>query len=489
VMHRRSSGTSIWGFAAYGGLLVGAIAFFFMIQGYGESLVAPPAAVHAAGNGPAASGSSDILWHLLVALTVVVMAGRVLGRLFSFIGQPPVIGEVIGGILLGPSLLGQISPEAYVYILPATVAPFLGMVAQLGIILYMFLVGLELNPDHLRGQVHATVATSHASIVVPFTLGSALSLYLYPRFSTSDVPFTNFALFLGVAMSITAFPVLARILADRNMIRTKLGTIALTCAAVDDVTAWCLLAFVVGVVQAKAEGAVLIALLTLGFIGAMFVAIRPLTAKMARAWERNPTQGGIALTLVGVLVAAVTTEAIGVHAVFGAFLLGAVIPHDSALARSLKDSLENVVTILLLPAFFAFTGMRTQIGLLSTGYQWAICGLIIIVAVAGKFGGTLVAARTTGLNWRDAAGLGVLMNTRGLMELIVLNIGLDLGIISPTLFTMMVLMALVTTLATTPALQLLVPQVALEGRRDAFKARIPALARAEVRLTAETPTV
>lgn len=487
TMNTASKGTSIWGIAAYGALLVGAIALFFLIQDFGEALVAPSAAAAVPGSGRGASGSSDILWHLLIALTVVVMVGRLLGRLFSFIGQPPVIGEVIGGILLGPSLLGYVSPDAYAYVLPTTVAPFLGMVAQLGIILYMFLIGLELNPAHLRGQVHATVATSHASIVVPFTLGSLLSLYLYPLLSTSDVPFTNFALFLGVAMSITAFPVLARILTDRNMLGTKLGAIAITCAAVDDVTAWCLLAFVVGVVQAKAESAVLVALMTLGFIGFMWFAVRPFTAKMARAWDRNPTQSGIALAFVGVLVAAVTTEAIGVHAVFGAFLFGAMIPHDSALAHSLKESLENVVTILLLPAFFAFTGMRTQIGLLSTGYQWAICGLIIVVAVAGKFGGTLVAARATGLSWRDAAGLGVLMNTRGLMELIVLNIGLDLGVISPTLFTMMVIMALVTTLTTTPALHLLVPHASSGGREAAFRARMHALAR--VRLTPDTPTV
>jgi Kef-type K+ transport system membrane component KefB len=473
----RTSGTSLWGPAAYGGLLLGAIAFFFVIQGFGESLVAPTASAHVAGSGSAKGGSSEILFHLLVALTVVVVAGRLLGRLFGFIGQPQVIGEVIGGILLGPSLLGQVSPEAYAYILPASIAPFLGMVAQLGVILYMFLVGLELDPDHLRGQLKATIATAHVGIVLPFMLGSALSLYLYPRFSTSDVSFTNFALFLGVAMSITAFPVLARILSDRGMIRTKLGAIALTCSAVGDVTAWCLLAFIVGVVQAKAESALMVTLLTLGFIGFMFVAVRPLTARMARAWDRNPTQGGIAFALVGVLVAAMTTEAIGIHAVFGAFLLGAVIPHDSALGRSLKDSLENVVTILLLPAFFAFTGMRTQIGLVSSGYEWAICGLIIVVAVAGKFGGTLIAARATGLGWRDAAGLGVLMNTRGLMELIVLNIGLDLGVISPTLFTMMVLMALTTTLATTPVLQQLLPQAMLARRRGAVTARVPALAR------------
>lgn len=480
---------SVKGLAAYSALLLGAIALFFVIQSVGNSLTAPIPATPGATHGAAAAAASDTLWHLLIALTVVVIVGRILGRLFVHIHQPAVIGEVIAGILLGPSLLGQISPAAYAYILPGSVAPFLGVVAQLGVILYMFLVGLELNPDHLRGQVHATVATSHASIVAPFVLGSGLSLYLYPRMATSDVPFTNFALFLAIAMSITAFPVLARILTDRNMLRTRLGVVAVTCAAVNDVTAWCLLAFVVGVVQAKADGALLVALMTIGFIGFMYFVVRPLIARMARAWDRNPTQGGIAVALVGILFGALTTEAIGVHAVFGAFMLGAIIPHDSTLARSLKESLENVVTILFLPAFFAFTGMRTEIGLLSGWYAWAICGLIIMVAVAGKFGGTLVAARTTGLSWREAAGLGVLMNTRGLMELIVLDIGLDLGVISPTLFTMMVVMAVVTTLATTPALQLFVPQSrSVGGRTDAFKARIQALSRAEVQIAAETPS-
>src|SRR5690349_7932763 len=275
--------------AAYGALLVGAAVLFFVIQSFGNSLSAPAPLVHAQVDGAAAAAASDTLWHLLIALAVVVIAGRILGALFVHIHQPPVIGEVIAGILLGPSLLGQISPEAYAYILPGTVAPFLGVVAQLGVILYMFLVGLELNPEHLRGQVHATVATSHASIVAPFVLGATLSLYLYPRFSTSDVPFTNFALFLGIAMSITAFPVLARILTDRNMLRTKLGAVAITCAAVDDVTAWCLLAFVVGVVQAKADGALLVALMTIGFIGFMYFVVRPLIARMAQAWDRNPT--------------------------------------------------------------------------------------------------------------------------------------------------------------------------------------------------------
>jgi Kef-type K+ transport system membrane component KefB len=451
-------------------LVLGAITLFLIIRSYGETLTAPaPGAPSVAAaletQAPLARPAQvisrevvpDALWHLLIALTAVVIAGRLLGRVFSFIGQPPVIGEVVAGIVLGPSLLGWVAPDVYLYILPPAVAPFLGVVAQLGVILYMFLVGLDLNPDLLRRHVHATIATSHASIVVPFVLGTALALHLYPRLSTSDVPFTNFALFLGVAMSITAFPVLARILSDHGMTRTDLGTIALTCAAVGDVTAWCLLAFVVGVVQARIESALLVAALMVTFIGVMFAGVRPIAARVTRSGDRDPTQGAIALTLVCLLIAALTTEAIGVHAIFGAFLFGAVIPHDSTLSGALKQSLENVVTILLLPAFFAFTGMRTQIGLVSGSYEWFACGLIMVVATTGKFGGTLLAARSTGLSWRYAAGLGVLMNTRGLMELIVLNVGLDLGVISPTLFTMLVLMALMTTIATTPILRRLVP--------------------------------
>jgi Kef-type K+ transport system membrane component KefB len=360
--------------------------------------------------------------------------------------------------LLGPSLLGLVFPRAYAYLLPAEIAPFLGVVAQLGVILYMFLVGLDLNPELLRKCVPVAAVTSLSSIAVPFALGAALALYLYPRFSTSAVPFTSFALFLGLAMSVTAFPVLARILSDRGMTRTELGTMALACAAVNDVAAWCLLAFVAGVARASGEATWLVAVLTLGFIAFLFAAVRPIAVRVVRRLgNEDPAEGAIALTLVALLLVALGTEAIGIHAIFGAFLLGAILPHDSALARALKRQLQSLVTILLLPAFFAFTGMRTEIGLVSGAYDWIVCGLIIAVATAGKFGGTLLAARAGGLPWRQAAGLGVLMNTRGLMELIVLNVGLELGVISPTLFTMLVLMALVTTFATTPILQRLKP--------------------------------
>jgi Kef-type K+ transport system membrane component KefB len=457
---RHSAGAAL----AYGAMVVGTIALFVVIRGVGENLSSPrPATANAIGLAPAAP---DILWHLLLALTAVVIAGQGLGRLFRWIGQPPVIGQIVAGILLGPSLLGRVAPEVFLYVLPAEVAPFLGLLAQLGVILYMFLVGLELNPDLVRGQVRSTVSTAHASIALPFVLGAALALYLYPRLSTSDVPFTHFALFLGVAMSITAFPVLARILAEQGMTRTRLGVLALTCAAVGDVTAWCLLAFVVGVVHAKPDGAIAVAALTAGFIGFMFVAVRPMFERLARSPAGSPpTRAALAVALTSMLVSALVTEAIGVHAIFGAFLLGAVIPHESGLARALLQSLEGLVTVLILPAFFAFTGMRTEIGLVSGWSDWSVVALIVLVASVGKFGGTVVAARTSGLDWRHATGLGVLMNTRGLMELIVLNVGLDLGVISPTLFTMLVLMALVTTVATTPVLQQLFPTPEPPSRR------------------------
>src|SRR4029450_1317505 len=436
-------------------MVLGGGALFLVIRRYGETLSAPPPGA-AVATASAPAPAPDTILHVLLALAAVIILGRLLGFALRRVGQPPVIGEVVAGILLGPSLLGRVAPELASYILPASVAPFLNIVAQLGVVAYMFLVGLELNVDVVRERAHATVAPSHASIVLPFVLGSALALILYPRLATSDVSFTSFALFMGVAMSVTAFPVLARILKDRRMAQTELGAVALACAAADDVTAWCLLAFVVGVTQAEIESAAWVAVLTLAFIAAMFFVVRPIVARLvARSRDAEPTLDRLAVALVGLLPSALVTEHIGVHAIFGAFLFGAIIPYDIRLARTLIDKLEVFVTVLLLPAFFALTGMRTEIGLLSGLAEWLLCGVIIVVATAGKFGGTLTAARLTGMKWRDAASLGILMNTRGLMELVVLNVGLDLGVISPRLFTMMVIMALITTLMTTPVLQLI----------------------------------
>jgi Kef-type K+ transport system membrane component KefB len=448
-------GRGLW--AAYALSVAAAAGLFFLIRAYGEKLT-PLAGAIATSATVQAAPKVDVLYHLLIALVAIILLGRWLGKLFEKIHQPRVIGEMVAGIMLGPSLLGRVWPEGMAYVLPPEVAPALGVVAQLGVILYMFLIGLELNAEMLRSKAHATVAISHASILAPFLLGTALALWLYPPLSPAGVPFTSFALFMGVAMSITAFPVLARILTDRKIDKTELGVVALGCAATDDVTAWCLLAFVVGIAQAKVGGAVQTIFLAMIYIGIMLAVLRPIAQRyFGHGAKYTPPGRRSVWVLVALLLSALTAEGIGIHAIFGAFLLGAVIPHDSEVATDFRHKLEDVVKILLLPAFFAYTGMRTQIGLVSGAEAWIACAVIILVATIGKFGGTLAAAWATGLPWRMGAALGVLMNTRGLMELIVLNIGLELGVISPKLFAMMVIMALVTTLATTPILMRLAP--------------------------------
>ena len=437
--------------AGYGALILLTVAAFLMIRARGEGELAPPALV----TSPAAATAPipDALPRVLIALVAILVLGQVLARVFAYLRQPPVIGEVVAGILLGPSLLG---PELSAWVLPTEVAPHLRIIGQVGVILYMFLVGLELNPALIRERAWATAITAHASIAVPFVLGAVLALGLYPRLSSSAVPFTSFALFMGVAMSITAFPVLARILADSGMTRTKLGVLALSCAAIGDVTAWCLLAFVVGVVQAKVGSGIAVALAAGVYVAAMVLVARPVLKRLAARWEAKPdSRGSVSFVFVALLLSALASESIGIHALFGAFLLGAIVPHDSALARDFTRQLAHVVTLLLLPAFFAFTGMRTRIDLLAEPGQWWMAGAVIATAIAGKFGGTFVAARWTGLPTREATILGALMNTRGLMELIVLNVGLELGVVSPTLFAMLVLMALVTTMLTSPVLWLL----------------------------------
>jgi Kef-type K+ transport system membrane component KefB len=457
--------------AAYGVMLAAAGGLYLQIRSTGEALFAPSLgeALFAPSLGEAApvgeAVSSHVLFHVLLALVVVIAASRLLGAAFKYLHQPPVIGEVIAGILLGPSLLGRISPDAQDFVLPPAIAPHLGIVAQVGVILFMFLVGLELDTSRLKQRSHATLAISHASIVLPFLLGSVLALFLYPLLCSEEVGFTNFSLFMGVSMSVTAFPVLARILTDRGLDRSKLGVVALACAAVDDVTAWCLLAVVVGIVRARASDSIYTLGLTLLYVAVMLAVVRPVVRRLVHRQEivGKLSRGATAAVFIGLLLSALATEAIGIHALFGAFLLGAIIPHDSRLAQEIVRRLEDVVIVVLLPAFFAFTGMRTEIGLLEGGTDFLLCGAIVLVACAGKFGGSAIAARLSGLGWHESAALGVLMNTRGLMELIVLNVGLDLGVISPRLFAMLVVMAVVTTLMTTPALELLYRSKKLEG--------------------------
>ncbi len=457
--NERTLGRAAREVAIYAVLLSGAVSIYMFVHSYGEHLpmpTRPPAQLGAVG-GPPGGHDADVMLHVLIALSVIVAVARAGGIVFRFLRQPAVVGEIIAGIMLGPSLLGRVWPAAMVYLLPPTVAPFLDVLAQLGIILYMFLVGLELDPRLVARQGKAAVAISHASIVTPFLLGTMLALLLYPEVAAAGIPFTGFSLFMGVSMSVTAFPVLSRILSDLGLNKTPLGITALTCAAVDDVTAWCLLAVVVGVVEAHGTGSFITAAMAIAYIVLMIFIVRPTMVRLTLRQESRErlTQGMMAIVFVLLLVSALTTELIGIHAMFGAFAIGAIIPSDSKLAQDMTERLEDVLVVLLLPTFFALTGLRTRIGLVSGGEAWMLCGLTILVASVGKFGGSFVAARFNGLNWRDASALGVMMNTRGLAELIVLNIGLQLRVINPRVFAMLVVMSLVTTLATAPILSLI----------------------------------
>ena len=420
---------------------------------------------------------------LLLQIAVIIVFSRAIGLLFRRIGQPQVVGEMAAGIVLGPSVLGALAPQLSASLFPVASLGPLSALSQVGLIAFMFLVGLELDPRQMRGRGHTAVLTSHVSIVVPFCLGTTLALFLYPRLSDDSVSFTNFALFVGTAMSITAFPVLARILTERQLLRHPVGAVALACAAVDDVTAWCILAAVVAAVRA---GETTLPLwVTIGgsalYVGLMLVVARPLLGVLERRFRAagRVTQDLLGATLLLVLLSAWTTEHLGIHALFGAFLVGAILPKEPGFVRAVTERVEDLVVVLLLPLFFAFSGLRTSIALVDGPGAWLMTALIIGVAVAGKFGGSMAAARASGMQWREAGAIGALMNTRGLMELVVLNIGLDIGVISPALFTMMVLMALVTTLMARPLLEVIYPtrrfqRESPEGSADLARASAPA---------------
>lgn len=404
---------------------------------------------------PATHGSAprSPLARLLVQLVVVVVLARALGLVSTKVGQPSVIGEVVAGILLGPSLLGFLWPAASAFLFPASSLDTLQHLAEVGVLLFMFTVGMELDVEHLSGRAHGALVVSHASILVPYFLGVALSLFLYPTDAPAGVPFLSFALFMGIAMSITAFPVLARILEERGLARTPLGAMAITCAAVDDVTAWSLLALVVAIVRANGLGAAAGTLLLTGAFAVLMVRfVGPLFSRaLAGRRDASPSRTTIAAVLALVLASALATEVIGVHALFGAFLAGVVMPKETRFRAALAERTEELASVLLLPLFFAFTGLRTRIDLLDA-HGWLLCLAVVLVATLGKLGGTFVAARLSGMPTADAFALGALMNTRGLMELIALNVGYELGILSPRVFAMMVVMALATTFATGPLL-------------------------------------
>jgi Kef-type K+ transport system membrane component KefB len=396
--------------------------------------------------------------RFLLQLLVILVITRVAGWLLRKCGQPAVIGEIGAGIILGPSLCGSLFPGFSTFLFPKESLGTLSIVSEIGLVMFMFIIGIELDAAVVRKKAKQSLIISFVSIALPFIMGSALSYYLYARYATPGADFTGFALFMGIAMSITAFPVLARILRERGLDRSRLGILALTCAAADDVAAWCLLAAITAIIKAGGMAGVGLTLVfCVAYVAGMLLLIKPLIRRMIRDVDADSGMPRhlIPALLGGMLASAWIAQVIGIHSLFGAFLFGLIIPVDWPYRKAFIARMEDVAGVLLLPVFFVITGLRTQIGALQGAEDWLICGLIILVAVVGKLGGATLAARSTGERWRDAFALGALMNTRGLMQLIVLNIGYDLGILTPAIFTMMIIMALVTTAMTGPALRLL----------------------------------
>ncbi len=450
-------------------LVMAPVAAFLWIVLSGASMPAAVGIAAAPGAAAAAAPAYLNLSLLLAQITVIIAVARVLGILLKRLGQPQVVGEMIAGLALGPSLLGWVWPDASAWLFPAGTVRYIGVLSQLGIVLFMFLVGLELDLSSLRARGRHILIISHGGMALPMLGGGLLALLLYHDYSTAKTSFMGFSLFLGCAMSVTAFPVLARIIAERGLGATSLGATAMACAAVADVSAWALLA--VSVSLERGTGGVCAILLRMGlgaaaFLGVMFFGVRHL---LAWYWRKAGTDGkgfntnGFSLILLVVLLAALATELLNAHAIFGAFVAGVAMPRDAKLGAAIKARMEDLLVVLLLPLFFAFTGLRTNVGLLSTSRDWWLAGLILAVAVAGKLGGSALGARASGICWREAGALGVLMNARGLMELVLLTIGLQDGVITPALFAMMVIMAVVTTMITSPVLARLVPVPALRG--------------------------
>jgi Kef-type K+ transport system membrane component KefB len=421
---------------------------------------------------------ADELTILIVQVALILALSRLVGMLFARFRQPQVIGEMVAGIMLGPSLLGLVAPSVYETLFPMGSIVYLNILSQFGVLFFLFLVGLEFDPQLVRRRGRAAVVNSASSIAVPFVIGIALTFVLYSRLfnDPQSKHFIPSALFMGAAISVTAFPVLARILTERNLHKTTVGAISITGAAVNDVLAWCLLAFVVAVARYDPNHGPLAALITAalaaGYVAFMQLAMKPFLARFQVLYDRRGrlTQNVFAAIVLLVLASSYVTEKIGIHALFGAFLMGCVMPKGSQFIRELSEKLEDYTVVFLLPLFFAFAGLRTDLTHLFMQHQWGYAGIIILAACGGKIGGAAVAARACGQPWRESLAIGALMNTRGLMELIILTIGLSLGVINNNIFAMMVIMALVTTALTTPLLFFIYPERILAAEAAAVAA-------------------
>ena len=404
---------------------------------------------------------TDNLHHplsiLLIQIIAVLLMVRLFGFLFKHIGQPGVIGEIVAGIVLGPSVLGYFFPDVFQALFPPESLTNLELLSQVGLVLFMFVIGMELDFSVLKNKINETLVISHAGILVPFFLGIVASYWIYEEYAAAQTAFMPFALFIGISMSITAFPVLARIIQERNMTKTSLGTLAIASAANDDVTAWCLLAVVIAIAKAGTFASALYAIgLTALYIIIMFMVVRPFLKKVGEVYANQEVinKTFVALILLILIISSTLTEIIGIHALFGAFMAGVVMPPSIGFRKVMMEKVEDIALVFFLPLFFAFTGLRTEIGLINSPALWGVCLLLITVAVAGKLGGCAVAARLVGESWKDSFTIGTLMNTRGLMELVALNIGYEMGVLPPSIFVILVIMALVTTFMTTPLLHL-----------------------------------
>lgn len=451
----------------YLALIGGSVGLAYFIVRQGSLLQKPSSQVQKAapagwGWAEFASTTSDNLVHplaiLLLQVITIILAAMALGYIFRKLRQPAVIGEIIAGIVLGPSLVGHYFPEFSAFLFPKASLPNLEFLSQIGLILFMYVIGMELDLKVLKNKAHEAVVISHASIVIPFTLGMGLAYFLYQGFAPPGTQFISFSLFIGIAMSITAFPVLARIVQERQMSKTRIGMLVITCAAADDITAWCLLAAVIAIVKA---GSFISAIYTIGlalaYVLAMIFLVRPFLQRVGDkyAGKERMSKPIISIFFITLLISSCISEVIGIHALFGAFLAGIIMPPNASFRSMFIEKVEDVSVVLLLPLFFVFTGLRTEIGLLNHISLWKVCGGIVAIAVTGKFLGSSLAARFVGQNWHQSLTIGALMNTRGLMELVVLNIGYELGVLTPEIFAMMVIMALVTTFMTGPSLDII----------------------------------
>ena len=397
----------------------------------------------------------DPLAILLAQIVMIILVARLFGWIFKKIGQPTVIGEIIAGIVLGPSLVGFYFPGFSAALFPVESLGNLKFLSQIGLILFMFVIGMELDIKVLKNKASEAIVISHASIVIPFALGIGLSYFVYNQFAPAGVEFLSFSLFMGIAMSITAFPVLARIVQERGIHKTRLGAIVITCAAADDITAWCLLAVVIAIVKAgNFLGSLYVISLAVLYVLVMIFIVKPFLKRIGDLYGSKDSIGKpvMAIFFLFLILSSYATEVIGIHALFGAFMMGSIMPDVSKFRMIFIEKVEDVSVILLLPLFFVYTGLQTEIGLINDPYLWKVTAAIIAVAVIGKFLGSALAARFVGQSWKNSLTIGALMNTRGLMELIVLNIGLELKVLTPEVFAMMVIMALVTTFMTGPAL-------------------------------------